>query len=130
MCRSALNHALGPGLFWLLMSATAGSLGALFSVIGRTGKLTFDCSAGRALHHLEGASRIWAGALSGSVVALAVRTEVVLAPLSWCEKTPAVMMPAALAAGAGERPATSIISGVGTMGAKVPPDNNERSLKE
>lgn len=84
--RGALTRALDPGLFWLVLSATAGSLGALRSVIGRTGRLTYDCSAGRALHYLEGASRIWAGALSGSIVALAVRTEVILAPLSRGEK--------------------------------------------
>jgi hypothetical protein len=128
--RGALTRALGPGLFWLVSSATAGSLGALLSVIGRTGKLTLDCSAGRALHYLEGASRIWAGALSGSIVALAVRTEVILAPLSRGEKTPAVMMLAALARGAGERLATSIISRVGAEGAEVPPDKTTPSVKE
>jgi len=120
--RGTLIRALNPGVYWLGLSAVAGSLGALLSVIGRTGKLVFDCSSGKALHYLEGASRICAGALSGVVVGLAVRTGVVLAPLSGGDRAPAVMMLAAFAAGAGERLAPSIISTIGTAGAKATPD--------
>jgi hypothetical protein len=108
--RDAFMHSFGPGALWLCMAAVAGSLGALLSVIGRTGKLNLDCAAGRWLHYMEGASRIWAGAISGMVVAIAIRTEMILAPLSRVEKLPAVTMLAALAAGAAERFAASIIS--------------------
>jgi hypothetical protein len=111
---------LGIGMLWLMLSAVAGAMGALLSVIARTGKLQFDCSSGRMLHYLEGASRIWAGALSGIVVALAIRTEMFLAPLARGEKLYAVMMIAAFAAGAVERLATSIISSVGSGNAKLP----------
>ncbi len=117
--REPLTGALGESAFWLLLSAVAGSLGALLSVIGRTGKLEFDCSAGRALHYLEGTSRIWAGALSGVVAGAAVNTEMILAPLSRGERTHAVMMLAALAAGTGERLATSIISTIGAAHPKA-----------
>jgi hypothetical protein len=79
-------------------------------VIWRSGQLKFDCSAGKALHYLEGASRIWAGALSGVVVALAVKSQLVLAPLTRGGNAMTVLMLAAFAAGAGERLATSIIS--------------------
>ena len=124
LCRDAVDRVFGVGFLWLALSAVAGAMGALLSVIARTGKLKFDCSAGRELHYLEGASRICAGALSGIVVALAIRTEMLLAPLARGEKAHAVMMVAALAAGAGERLATSIISSIDAAHAKNSPDRH------
>lgn len=117
--RDAIERTLGAGFLWTALSAVAGGMGALLSVIARTGKLKFDCSSGRQLHYLEGASRVWAGALSGIIVALAIRTEMFLALLARGDKTHAVMIVAALAAGAVERLATSIISTVGAGHAKV-----------
>jgi hypothetical protein len=109
---------LGDGAFWLLLSSVGGAIGALLSVIQRTGKFTFDCSAGRALHCLEATSRIWAGAISGVLAGLAVRSEVILAVLAHGGRAPAIMMLAAFAAGAGERLATSIIAEVTTKTTK------------
>jgi hypothetical protein len=110
ICREPISAVLTENFIWLSLAAVAGSCGALLSVIWRSGQLKFDCSAGKALHYLEGASRIWAGALSGVVVALAVKSGFVLAPLTSSGNTMAVIMLAAFAAGAGERLATSIIS--------------------
>ena len=117
--RNAAGQALGLDMLWLIFSAIAGAMGALLSVIARTGKLRFDCSSGRKLHYLEGTSRIWAGALSGIVVALALRSEMFLAPLARGQKLHSVMMIAAFAAGAVERLATSIISTVGSGHANL-----------
>jgi len=108
--REPISAALTPNFVWLCLAAVAGSCGALLSVIWRSGQLKFDCSAGEALHYLEGASRIWAGALSGVLVALAVKSQLVLAPLTHGTNTTTVIMLAAFVAGAGERLATSIIS--------------------
>lgn len=108
--RQAIEAALTGDFIWLLLAAVAGSCGALLSVIWRSGQLKFDCSAGKALHYLEGASRIWAGALSGVLVAMAVKSEFVLAPLTRGGTAMTVVMLAAFAAGAGERLASSIIS--------------------
>lgn len=108
--REAIGAWLTADFIWLCLATVAGSCGAWLSVIGRSGQLKFDCSAGKTLHYLEGASRIWAGALSGVLVALAVRSGFVLAPLSRDGDSLIVVMVAAFAAGAGERLATSIIS--------------------
>jgi hypothetical protein len=108
--REPISVALTANFIWLFLAAVAGSCGALLSVIWRSGQLRFDCSAGEALHYLEGASRIWAGALSGVLVALAVKSEFVLAPLTHSGNTMPVIIFAAFVAGAGERLATSIIS--------------------
>jgi hypothetical protein len=108
--REPIMLALTANFVWLCLAAVAGSCGALLSVIWRSGQLKFDSSAGRTLHYLEGISRIWAGALSGVVVALALKSGFILAPLTRGENTMTVIMLAAFAAGAGERLATSIIS--------------------
>lgn len=128
--RIAATRVLGPTGMWLCMAAVAGAVGALLSVIGRTGKLSFDCSAGRILHYLEGASRIWAGAISGVIVVLAVMTEMVLAPLTRGNKLPAVMMLAGLAAGAAERLATSIISTISAGGTELENRNTSAGRKK
>jgi hypothetical protein len=105
---SALK-ALGPTVTWMLLSACAGACGALFSVILRSGKLNLDPWAGKGIHHLEGASRIWAGAFSGLIASLAIKAGLLLGAVAADEKR-AVMILAAIAAGSSERLATSIIS--------------------
>jgi hypothetical protein len=127
--RTELIQILGFTVFWLAMSAVAGSLGALLSVTTRAGELKFDTSSGRALHFLEAASRIGTGALSGVVAALAVHTEVILAPLSRGDKMPAIMIIAAFAGGAAERLATSIISKFSVADVKIIHDESEGADK-
>lgn len=101
---------LGESAVWALLGTVAGALGALLSVIWRSGKLAFDCSAGERLHFLEGASRIAAGALSGFLVALAILSQLIFASLAQGQQLHGVLLVACLAAGSGERLATSIIS--------------------
>jgi hypothetical protein len=98
--REPIMLALTANFVWLCLAAAAGSCGALLS----------DSSAGRSLHYLEGISRIWAGALSGVLVTLALKSGFILAPLTRGENSMTIIMLAAFAAGAGERLATSIIS--------------------
>jgi hypothetical protein len=108
--RTPITTELTANFVWISIAAVAGSCGALLSVIWRSGQLKVDSSAGEALHYVEGASRVWAGALSGVLVMLAVKSEFILAPLTRSGNTLTVMMLAAFVAGAGERLATSIIS--------------------
>ena len=128
--RAELIAILGFTVFWSAMSAVAGSLGALLSVTTRAGDLKFDSSSGRTLHYLEAASRIGTGALSGVVVAVAVHTEVILAPLSRGNKMPAIMMLAAFAGGTAERLATSIISKFSATDTKVAHNESRPAAKE
>jgi hypothetical protein len=127
LVRKVALEAFGFTAFWLALSVVAGALGAVMSVIERSGKLQFDCSAGRALHYMEAASRISIGALSGFVAALGVRAELILGPLARGEKLPAIMMIAAIAAGTGERLATSIISTIGASHATAASDRGRRT---
>ena len=128
--RTEIIPILGAAVFWLTMSAVVGSLGALLSVATRAGQLKFDTSAGRTLHFMEAASRIWTGALSGVVVALAVRAEVILAPMSRGDKMTAIMILAAFAGGTAERLATSIISKFSAPDTKVAHEEKQPAHKE
>jgi hypothetical protein len=113
--QTALLASFGS-LYWIIMAAFAGTMGALLSVIGRTGKLPFDSSSGRALHYLEAISRIIVGGISGGLVGLAIQTKLlVLFPAS--EHQHAIMAFAAFAAGAGERLAPSIIAAMEKKGS-------------
>jgi hypothetical protein len=116
--RPAFTELFGPTGVWLILAAMAGGIGALLSVILRSGKLQFDSSAGWQLHYLEGASRIWAGMLSGVMIALAVKADVFLTVLNHGNQG-AVTMLAALAAGSSERLAGSIISKFESTDAKI-----------
>jgi hypothetical protein len=128
--RDAFSRTFGAAALWITLAAVAGAMGALLSVIARTGKLKFDCSSGRKLHYLEGTSRICAGALSGIIVGLSIISGLFLAPLAHGEKTHSIMMVAAFAAGAVERLATSIISTVGAGHVKIPTERVELSETE
>lgn len=107
--RGWLQEQVGLFAFWEGLAACAGAIGALLSVIGRTGNQHFDCSAGKRLHYLEAASRIVAGLISGALVGLAVHAQVFLTALTHGGNLPSIMILAALASGVSERLATSII---------------------
>jgi hypothetical protein len=120
-CRAFLeSQGIGRPLLWLFLSAVAGGTGALLSVILRSGQLNVAPSVGRWLHYLEGGSRIAAGALSGMITWLAIQSGLFLGGFKE-SKSSSVVLLVAMAAGASERLATSII-------AKIDSDNNKRPL--
>lgn len=108
--RGYANLILGDTAFWLALSASAGAVGALFSVIVRSGKLHFDASAGRPLHNLEGYSRVVAGAIAAAMAVMAVRSNIILGALTIGGNVKMISLLAAVAFGTSERYVTSIIS--------------------
>jgi hypothetical protein len=108
--RASIMPIIETESFWLLMAACAGALGALLSVISRTGNLAFSSSSGLRLHLWEALSRIGVGAMSGAVLDLAVLSGLFLSPLTAGKHVHALMMLVAFAAGASERLAPSIIA--------------------
>lgn len=101
---------MGTAALDMVMYAATGSMGAVLSVIVRSGKLHFDSSSGRPLHVLEASSRIGAGAISAVLAVLAVKSGLVLSALVNTTNLPYVLLLAAAGAGSAERYATSIIS--------------------
>lgn len=111
LARAGAMAALGPVGFWITLGAAAGAIGALLSVIWRSGKLQFNSTAGKLLHYLEGASRIIAGAISGFLASLAVKSGLIVGTLTERpDRANIILLVVAVAAGWGERLATSIIS--------------------
>jgi len=112
LLRQQAKVLFGIDGFWLYLAVCAGGIGALFSIIGRSGKLQIDPSAGRTLHTFEASSHIVAGAISGLLAGLAIRSHLLFGTFVAGQKTDLIMLTVALAAGTGERLATSIINKV------------------
>lgn len=110
--RSLMIQVLGDFVFYLLLASAAGSMGAFLSVTMRMGKSQLNCAAGEKLHYLEGSFRVAAGMVSAALVALAVKTGIIVPLFSKLHATHAAMVLAGFAAGASERLAPSIISGI------------------
>jgi hypothetical protein len=107
----AIYNLLGHTGFLLTLSLAAGALGALISVIARSGALAFDSSAGWQLHYLEAASRIVMGAVSGALIGLAVQSGIFFQSLLTSTPTAnIILIIAAFAGGSSERLLGSIIS--------------------
>ena len=76
--RNAVVSTVGVGAFETAMGATAGGVGAFLFVLWRSKDFPFDPSAARRIHWLEGISRVLAGGAGAALVALAIRSEVIL----------------------------------------------------
>jgi hypothetical protein len=107
--RSALIQSWGETGFYLVLAAFAGALGAALSMIFRMGKTYPTSEAPKDLHRLEAVSRIFAGCLSGVLVAGAVRIGLVLPVADQQGHLHATMLLAAMVSGASERLAPSLI---------------------
>lgn len=110
LARVTLEPYLSAELFWFVISGCCGAFGALLSVMSRTGKLDFSSSSGRCLHRLEAVSRLSVGALSAGIVNLAIQSKLFIPSISHSSTGHAFIVIAAIAAGASERLAPSIIS--------------------
>ena len=101
---------LGTTVFYTTLATLIGALGALLSVILRMGKSNFDFNASKKLHYLEGSSRVVAGIISALLVAICIKTGLILPIFSKIESTNLAMILGGLIAGASERFAPSIIN--------------------
>ncbi|WP_343654147.1 hypothetical protein [Paraburkholderia caribensis] len=108
--RVQVTHVLDSTPFWLILFGLCGSIGAMLSVIQRSGKLDLDACAGEILHWFEGVSRIAAGSICALIVTLAFRADIVFGAFAKGEHMNMLCLLAAIAAGTSERYAGSIIS--------------------
>ena len=107
--KDAFQIMLGSTLFWILLAALAGAVGALFSVIMRIGCLSVDCASGKSMHSLEGFSRILAGAISGTFVAVAFYSGILFPAVIQTGKVQYAIILLAMISGISERSAVSLI---------------------
>jgi hypothetical protein len=123
LLRDAVRSLMGVEAYWLGLSTCAGCLGALFSIIVRTGKLQLNEAAGHTTHVYEAVSRIVAGGISGLLVGLAVRSHLIGGNIFQGTQADLLMLVLAMAAGTGERFATSIINKVQPVTPSKPVDH-------
>ena len=101
---------LGETAFFLALAMTAGSLGALLSVVMRLGKTAMNPAAGRNLHYLEGTFRVVSGCISALIVSMCVQAGILLPIFVRVNSTHLAMILSGLIAGTSERLAPSLIS--------------------
>ena len=104
------SQLLGVTVFYLSISFFAGAVGAFLSVIMRLGKFKPDYNASKRLHYFEGVCKILAGMISALIVALCIKSAILLPVFTQIESTYIAMILGGLVAGASERFVPSIIS--------------------
>jgi hypothetical protein len=107
--RSHLTEAWGESAYFLIMASFAGSLGAVLSMIFRMGRSFPTSEAPKILHILEAASRVFAGCLSGLLVAAAVNAGLIVPVLRGQGHMHLTMLIGGMASGASERWAPSLV---------------------
>jgi len=108
--RYILIQDWGRSTYFLFFSALAGSFGAVLSMIFRMGSSFPTSEAPKRLHVLEAISRVFAGCLSGLLVASAVEIGLVLHVSVESGHLHLTMLASSIASGASERWAPSLIA--------------------
>ncbi|MDT5063468.1 MAG: hypothetical protein QOH63_3927 [Acidobacteriota bacterium] len=112
LLRDWIQGRIGLVAFAVLLGASAGSLGALISIISRMGKIDIDALAGKRIHYFEGGVRIIAGMAGAILVTLAVKANILLGALDSAEKSLPLLLVVAMVAGASERIVPNLIKTV------------------
>jgi hypothetical protein len=107
--RSHMIDISGESAYFLVMAGVAGSLGAVLSMIFRMGRSFPTSEAPKVLHILEAASRVFAGCLSGLLIAACVNAGLIVPVLRGQGNMHLIMLIAAMASGASERWAPSLV---------------------
>lgn len=110
LCRTDAIASMDMAAFYVVISAVAGVVGAMLSIILRMGKAHLDCSSGRKLHYFEAVSRVAAGCISGAIMYLAIKAGVVGVAVLDAPNSISGQLLLAFVAGASERWMPSIIS--------------------
>lgn len=122
----AIRH-LTELAYFVFMSAGAGGLGAVLSMIFRLGNSFPTCEAPIKLHVLEATGRVLAGSLCGLIVSGAVIMGLILANFADLNHLHATLLAAAMASGTSERWAPSLITQL--SGDSNPKTRNKGGLR-
>ena len=112
---------LGQNVFESGIGAGCGGIGALLSVLLRSGSLPLDPAAEDRIHSFEGVARIVAGAVGATLVALGTKSGLLLSIISSTGEPLTLLAAVCLVAGASERLVPSFIERV-EIGAAAPED--------
>lgn len=101
---------LGRTAFELVLCAIAGAIGAFFSISTRATHLTLNALAGKQSHRLETRARLFAGMLSASLLVMALKSKLILAPLADGNGHLTTLLLLSALAGISERVVPSLVS--------------------
>lgn len=109
ICRDAFRVWLGATGYEVLLGMLFGAFGALLSATARGDRLAMDANAGKALHQLEGLSRVGAGMVGALLTGLALKGGLLLGGVRFEGNSLAVLLTLCIVAGASERLVPSLI---------------------
>ena len=93
----------------IIAASLMGGMGAFFSIASRTETANLDPVAGARIHRIEGMLRVAVGIIGASVVALAIKADVLFGAFQSLSHPLTVLMILCIAAGASERMASGLI---------------------
>jgi hypothetical protein len=99
----SVQRRLGTTGFAIVLATLMGSVGALLSLAWRVTKLKVDAMAGAGVHYFEGAVRAVAGMTGALVVALCVKSNILLGLVNATDNSLAFLSVLGAIAGASER---------------------------
>ena len=112
LLRVPISAYIGNTAFEVILGGSAGSIGALLFILGRSKGIRFDPGAAKRIHQFEGAARVLAGGIGAALAALAVKGGVIFAPFSATASHLAALLAVCMVAGASERFVPSFIEKV------------------
>ncbi len=110
LLRDQARVYVGAAAFEVILGSICGAIGALLSVMSRSNRLIMDANAGKALHQLEGLSRIGAGLIGALLVALSIKAGIILGGASFSGNPQALLLAFCIVAGTSERLVPSLIA--------------------
>lgn len=108
-CRTCIEDLFGSTVLLLLLAGAVGGFGAFLSIIYKLGTSNPSSESPRILHVLEALARIIAGVMGGCLIAVAMKTGVVLSLLLKTESPTLALYLGAFVAGVSEKLVPSFV---------------------
>ena len=107
--RDAAKYFVGVTAYEVILGSLCGAIGALLSVTARGNRLVLDANAGKAIHQLEGLSRIGAGLIGALFVSLGIKSGLIMGGANFSGNKLSLLLVFCIVAGASERLVPSLV---------------------
>jgi hypothetical protein len=107
--RDAAKYVVGVTAYEVVLGSLCGAIGALLSVTVRGNRLVLDANAGKAIHQLEGLSRVGAGLIGALFVSLGIKSGLIMGGANFSGNKLSLLLVFCIIAGASERLVPSLV---------------------